>query len=199
LRSNVKGELDITDEDKDSCERKHARFAAAALTVREGLEKGKMRPRIACFMSASELFKADENWLFQARMTAEYVMLLEEQDKLNCVLAHVLKGDLRDMSLMDTIYKLCAAATYDSRCLEFASNLAHKFEVPEKLFYHTKAKALAHSHNWDELFRFSNLKMPPIGYAPFAKYCLDMGNKEEEARYANRVVDNDGRVKERKF
>jgi hypothetical protein len=123
-------------------------------------------------------------------------MVFSIQEKLNRELAGII-GDLRDMSLMDTIYDLCAAGVSDSRCLEFANNLARKFKAPEKLFYHTKAKALAQSKQWKRLEMFSHERKPPIGFTPFAQYCLDKNNKDEARKYVDRIVDNDDKFKVR--
>ena len=179
-------------------EKKRAHFAMGALIVADGSEKDKMKDRIDCLTIAAEMFQGNKDLLFQAKMTEEHVMLLKEQEKLNRELVSIM-GDLRDMSLMDTIFDLCAAGISDSRCLEYANNLYRKFKPPEKLFYHTKARALAQSKFFEELFRFSNERKPPIGYAPFAKYCLDMNNEGEAKRYVDRIVDLDEKFQVRKL
>ncbi|ETW04917.1 hypothetical protein H310_04019 [Aphanomyces invadans] len=126
-----------------------------------------------------------------AKLTEDQMELLVEQRKLDEKSSggpYVYVG----MSLSDTIRHLCMDATREPKSLQVAAAIAKKFKVPEKRFYRVKIKALAETHQWDTLHKFSNeKKSPPCGFKAFAIACLQEGEKGQAESYASRITQPD--------
>lgn len=84
---------------------------------------------------------------------------------------------LVDLSVSETMHNLVALAaahpTEKANLLGEALKVSRQFKVPDKRFWHVKVRALAASHQWDDLRKFANEKKSPIGYKPFAERCIE--------------------------
>ncbi|XP_068762410.1 vacuolar protein sorting-associated protein 16 homolog [Montipora capricornis] len=72
--------------------------------------------------------------------------------------------------------------------LKVAEQLKKEFKVPDKRFYWLKVRALAESHNWLELDKFSKSRKSLIGYEPFFEACLEFNSRVEAEKYVSRVL-----------
>ncbi|CAK4660531.1 unnamed protein product [Aphanomyces euteiches] len=126
-----------------------------------------------------------------AKLTEEQIDLLVEQRKLD-EKASAGPYTYVGMSLSDTIRHLCMDAKREPKSLQVAAAIVKKFKVPEKRFYRVKIKALAETHQWDTLHKFSNeKKTPPCGFKAFAIACLQEGEKGQAESYASRITQPD--------
>lgn len=72
-----------------------------------------------------------------------------------------------DLSVSETLHNLTVLASTHPKekanLLGELGKIQKQFKVPDKRFWHVKVRALAMSHQWDELRRFANEKKSPIG------------------------------------
>jgi hypothetical protein len=54
-------------------------------------------------------------------------------------------------------------------------------------FWHVKVRALAASHQWDDLRKFANERKSPIGYKPFAERCIEQRLPPDQVRKQQRL------------
>lgn len=87
-------------------------------------------------------------------------------------------------SISDTLYKSILLG--DGK---MAQKLKNDFRVPDKRFWWIKIRALAQTHQWNALEKFSK-KKSPIGYRPFVEVCLEYEKDGVNAsKYVSRVYD----------
>lgn len=130
---------------------------------------------------------------FQRRATEEQVALLEFQSDLEMKFG---SWCFFDMSLSETVYNLIVlCSTQQKRApdlLSDANRLRRRFKIPDRRFSYLKLTALAASGQWQALRVFSAEKSA-IGYAPFARVCIEYGQPASEIEYyMNRItLDNE--------
>jgi hypothetical protein len=138
---------------------------AGLLTVGAAFQQRSLKQRIRSLETVKKMYGVKHELAFQYKMTEESILLLREQRRLEETNLQA-KFRLVGRSLMETIG--CLEALGKS---EDALQLAEKFKVSEKRFYHTKIRALVEKERWTWLRDFAKDRKPPanVGFAPFAQ------------------------------
>lgn len=125
----------------------------------------------------------------RAKLAEEQMDLLQEQHKLEERVENVKKRTFVGMSISDTMRIMIKDSKYEPKLLPLAATFSKKFKVPEKRFYRVKINALAETHQWDALQKFSQEKKnPPCGFKVFAVACLREGEKQMAEAYTARIT-----------
>eukprot|EP01127_Copromyxa_protea_P012863 TRINITY_DN3386_c0_g4_i1.p1 TRINITY_DN3386_c0_g4~~TRINITY_DN3386_c0_g4_i1.p1 ORF type:complete len:829 (-),score=130.60 TRINITY_DN3386_c0_g4_i1:29-2515(-) len=111
--------------------------------------------------------------LFAAKATEEEISLHIAQAKLEKQVAVKVVG----LSVSETVSALVSVGE-DQKANDFLL----EFKVPPKRGFWVRVKALAASGKWKALRELSDRERSPIGYAPFAEFCIKY-QKEDEAPY----------------
>jgi len=163
------------------------------LSVSKAYQKRTMDERIQELKVASVFFSQARDLSTQAKVTEEQIELLEVQQRLE---AKFKTRCFVDMSVSETIFNLFALGhegkdtSTRKELFQEADRIQKHFKVPDRRFWHVKVKALARSGQWKELKQFANQKKPPIGFAPFARACMEFGASEDEVAYYIERVQN---------
>jgi len=126
---------------------------------------------------------------FHQKVTDEQVELLICQESLERKYSALMQTQVVfvDLSVSETVHNLlvlCKAhPTERPNLTAEVARVQKQFKVPDKRLWHVKVRALAMSHQWDELRKFANEKKSPIGYKPFAERCIEQFLPAEEVAY----------------
>ena len=182
---------------------------AGTVTVMQSYRRRRLEDRVQGMREASTYFSQNPKLAFQQKAVDEQVELLNLQRDFESKYS---EPTFIDMSVSDTVKKLVMLAgarqndddavrpllKYDRSTrlalLNDANRVGKTFKVPEKRFWHIKVKALAKSHQWEELKKFGGEKKSPIGYGPFAEACIEQRIAPEiVAPYIERIPSTEER------
>lgn len=155
------------------------RVDAGTLYVEEAYATPLPDDRAELLRLASKSFGEDKDASFEAKQAEDAARLLQMQAGFEAEAEH--RVALRGLSLADTIGALLAHGLGKR-----ADALRSAFRVPDKRWWWLKLKALAAAKNWSQLEQFAKSKKSPIGYEPFVRHLLEVGQPGQAALYVPR-------------
>eukprot|EP01113_Clastostelium_recurvatum_P007331 TRINITY_DN1340_c0_g1_i1.p1 TRINITY_DN1340_c0_g1~~TRINITY_DN1340_c0_g1_i1.p1 ORF type:complete len:828 (-),score=182.11 TRINITY_DN1340_c0_g1_i1:129-2612(-) len=157
----------------------------AAVAALESYQERDLDSRLKRMHAALKDYSENKEFQFQARQTEEQIKLLLLQRELEASY----NEKYVDLSLSDTLYRLCIAGESKR-----AAKLRTEFKVPDKRFWWIRIKSLSETRDWDGIEKLSKEKKSPIGYEPFVEACLDGRNTQEAMKYIPKIVAPDKRA-----
>jgi hypothetical protein len=144
----------------------------------EAFKEGEKAPK----SSASEKASCS----FYRLMTEEQIGLMLIQQDLE---HEVGTAAFENQSLSDTLFNVIVLGDAKK-----ANQLKDVFKIPDTEFWYTKIRALAHTRDWPNLWKFAEEKKSPIGYKPFVEICVESDAVIEAKRYVSKLPEYNDRV-----
>jgi hypothetical protein len=160
--------------------------ALGEIFIAETLDETKSYMRDSLLRSALDVYLQEKND-FYASTCYGHAKLLEFQKAMDE------KSNDGEKFVGKSIHDTCLSLLLKNET-ELAERLRTEYSIPERRFWWLKIQSLSCLKKWSELEEFSATRKSPIGYAPFADVCLQMGNKKEALKYLSKM-DVDSRIK----
>lgn len=157
------------------------RHESANIMVREAYAAPDLGDRERKLRQAINFYADSREAAFEAGITKDQLTLLSFQAEAE----RRAPGEaFVDLSLSSTIHKLVLLGM-----LKDAAKLKALFKVPNKRYAWLMVRGLSESSNWPELEKFAkSSRKSPIGWAPFARACINFGAPRESVKYIQKVT-----------
>lgn len=159
---------------------------AASMLVMEAFRLDDLNKKKKALVQAKDLYSKNKLYLVDSRGAETQANLFDYQTELDKEFG---KPFYVGLTMSETIYNLILQGQ-DLK----ASKCKTQFYVSDKLYWSVKIEALAKTHRWEDLEKFSK-KKSPIGYRPFVEVCLKYDQyKVQAAKYIPKITDDKEKV-----
>ncbi|ODN84868.1 hypothetical protein L202_00723 [Cryptococcus amylolentus CBS 6039] len=152
------------------------------LDMEEAGESASVEKRKERLGEAARHFGESKERAFESKMAEDAQRLLTLQDSYQNELSTPTHQYYFASLSVDAFIHALLVGGFSKR----AEKVRSDFRVPDKRFWWVKLKALAEVKDWDALEVFAKAKKSPIGYEPFVRHLLKVGEPQKAVSYVAR-------------